>query len=56
MGTRRVDFFVEEVVLVELKAVSRLDNSHLVQGRNYLEVFGLEVGLLVNFGATRFGV
>ena len=53
VGTRRVDFFVEEVVLVELKAVSRLDNSHLAQGLNYLEAFRLEVGLLVNFGATR---
>ena len=53
VGTRRVDFFVEEVVLVELKAVSRLDNSHLAQGLNYLEAFRLEVGLLVNFGSTR---
>ena len=50
VGTRRVDFFVEEVVLVELKAVSELDDVHLVQVRNYLEVFGLEVGLLSNFG------
>ena len=51
VGTRRVDFFVEGVVLVELKAVSRLDDLHLVQLRNYLQVFGLEVGLLLNFGA-----
>lgn len=50
VGTRRVDFFVEEVVLVELKAVSELDDSHLAQGINYLEAFGLEVGLLLNFG------
>ena len=51
VGTRRVDFFVEGVVLVELKAVSMLDDLHLVQLRNYLQVFGLEVGLLLNFGA-----
>ena len=50
IGTRRVDFLVEEVVLVELKALSALDNSHMTQVRNYLEVFELEVGLLVNFG------
>ena len=37
-------FFVEEVVLLELKAVSALDNVHLVQLRNYLQVFRLEVG------------
>ena len=51
VGTRRVDFFVEGVVLVELKAVSvPLDRLHVVQVRNYLEVFGLDVGLLLNFG------
>ena len=55
VGTRRVDFFVEEVVVVELKAVSALDDSHLAQSINYLEVFGLEVGLMVNFGSKRFG-
>ena len=51
MGTRRVDFLVDGVVLVELKAVSELDNVHLVQLKNYLEV-----GLLLNFGASEFGV
>ena len=33
--------------------VSELDDSHLVQVRNYLQVFGLEVGLLLNFAAER---
>ena len=42
VGTRRVDFFVEGVVLVELKAVSVLDDLHLVQLRNYLA--GVRVG------------
>ena len=53
VGTRRVDFFVEEVVLVELKAISELEHVHLAQGLNYLEAFGLEVGLLINFGGTK---
>ena len=52
VGTRRVDFLVEEKILVELKAVIRLENVHLAQGINYLEAFDLEVGLLINFGAT----
>ena len=56
VGTRRVDFFVEEVVLVALKAVSVLDDLHVVQVRNYLEVFGLEVGLLLNFGSRSLEV
>lgn len=51
VGLRRVDFFVEEKVMVELKAVSALDDLHLAQAINYLEAYGLEVGLLINFGA-----
>src|SRR5579885_3402773 len=44
IGKRRVDFLVDEKVLVELKAVSTLENSHLNQVLNYLEAFRLEVG------------
>jgi GxxExxY protein len=50
IGTRRVDFFVEETVSVEIKAVSHMDDNNLAQGLNYLEVYNLEVGLLINFG------
>lgn len=53
VGRRRVDFLVENRVLVELKAVSELDDRHLAQGINYLEAFRLEVGLLINFGGKR---
>ena len=51
IGTRRVDFLVEGVVSVELKAIIQLDDVHLAQAINYLEAFDLEVGLLINFGA-----
>ena len=51
IGTRRVDFLVEEVVSVELKAITKLDDVHLAQAINYLEAYDLEVGLLINFGA-----
>jgi GxxExxY protein len=50
IGTRRVDFYVEDKVSVELKAISQLDDAHLAQGLNYLEAYNLEVGLLINFG------
>jgi GxxExxY protein len=50
IGTRRVDFLVEEKVLVELKAVSELDNNHMNQIMNYLQAYQLEIGLLINFG------
>jgi GxxExxY protein len=51
IGTRRVDFFVEKNIMVELKAVSKLDDLHLAQALNYLEAYNLPVGLLINFGS-----
>jgi GxxExxY protein len=51
IGTRRADFFVEGKVMVELKALTALEDVHLAQALNYLEAYGLEVGLLINFGA-----
>ena len=51
IGTRRVDFFVEDKVMVEIKAVIQLEDVHLAQAINYLEAYGLEIGLLINFGA-----
>lgn len=51
IGTRRVDFLVEGVVSVELKALTLLKDVHLAQAINYLEAYDLEIGLLINFGA-----
>lgn len=51
IGTRRPDFVVEGKVLVELKALTKLEDVHLVQALNYLKAYRLEVGLLINFGA-----
>ena len=53
VGTRRVDFLVDEKVVVELKAIGELEKVHLAQAINYLEAFRLEVGLLLNFGAAK---
>ena len=50
IGKRRVDFLVENVVSVELKALTELEDVHLAQAINYLEAYDLEVGLLINFG------
>ncbi len=51
VGTRRVDFLVENKVLVELKAIIKLEDVHLAQALNYLEAFKLDTGLLINFGS-----
>ena len=51
IGTRRVDFFVEDKVMVELKALMALEDVHLAQAMNYLEAYNMEIGLLINFGS-----
>lgn len=51
IGTRRVDFLIEGIVSVELKAIAKLEDVHLAQAINYLEAYDLEIGLLINFGA-----
>jgi GxxExxY protein len=51
IGSRRVDFFVENSVMVEIKAVIKLEDVHLAQAINYLEAYNLEIGLLINFGS-----
>ena len=50
IGTRRVDFLVEGIVSVELKAITKLEDVHFAQAINYLEAYNLEIGLLINFG------
>jgi GxxExxY protein len=52
VGERRVDFLVEKKISVEIKAQAQLNNINLAQGKNYLEAYNLEVGLLINFGGN----
>lgn len=51
IGTRRVDFFVEEEIMLELKAVINLEDAHMAQAINYLEAYNMKTGLLINFGS-----
>jgi len=53
IGTRRVDFFVNEKIMVELKAIIQLEDVHLAQAKNYLEAYNIQIGLLLNFGSKR---
>lgn len=53
IGTRRVDFFIEDKIMLEIKAVIKLEDVHLAQAINYLEAYNLEIGLLINFGARK---
>lgn len=51
VGTRRVDFFVANCIMLEIKAVILLEDVHLAQAKNYLEAYNIGTGLLINFGA-----
>jgi GxxExxY protein len=51
IGTRRVDFFVEDRVMVEIKAIEKLEGTHKAQAINYCEAYNIADGLLINFGA-----
>ena len=50
IGSLRVNFFVEEKVMAEIKAIIELEDVHLAQAINYLEAYNLEIGLLLNLG------
>jgi GxxExxY protein len=51
VGRRRVDFIIENEIIVEIKAITTLENHHQAQAINYLETHQLQVGLLINFGS-----
>ncbi|MEO5564572.1 MAG: GxxExxY protein [Chitinophagaceae bacterium] len=51
IGNRRLDFLIDNKVLLELKATSEMENKDYNQIINYLRVFRMEVGLLLNFGS-----
>ena len=51
VGMRRADFIVENKIVAELKAMSDLEDIHLIQAKNYLSAYQFEKGLLINFGA-----
>lgn len=48
--TRRVDFLVDDDIMVELKAITEIEEVNKAQLINYLEAYKVRVGLLINFG------
>ena len=51
IGLRRVDFWVEDIISLEIKAKTELDNTHLAHAINYIEASNTIAGLLINSGA-----
>lgn len=53
IGTRRVDFLINGLISLELKALIKTEPVHFAQAINYLEAYNLELGLLINFGTVK---
>lgn len=56
VGKYIADLFVEDSVIVEIKAISGLDQSQIAQCLNYLKATNIKVGLLINFGKPRIEI
>ena len=50
VGEFKTDIIVEDKVIIEIKAVTKIMPQHEAQLINYLKATGVKVGLLVNFG------
>lgn len=52
VGSRRANFVVENQLVLELKALTELENVHLAQAKNYTVAYDFPKGLLINFGGA----
>ncbi|HEY9260251.1 GxxExxY protein [Chitinophaga sp.] len=50
VGGHRADFIVENVISVELKALTMTEQVHISQAKSYLKAYNVNIGLLINFG------
>ena len=53
VGTHQVDFYVEDKIMGDVKAILNIEEVHLAQAINNVEAYNMEVGLLLNFGSKR---
>ncbi|NWJ96036.1 MAG: GxxExxY protein [Chloroflexi bacterium] len=56
VGSYAADIFVNDSIILELKAAKEIDVSHEAQLLNYLKATGLHLGLILNFGTPRLGI
>ena len=56
IGDYRADFVVADRIVLELKAVAKLQPAHLAQALNYLAGTGLRLAILINFGAAKLEI
>lgn len=53
VGLHRIDLFVNDDVVVELKTVEEISKAHYAQTRSYMHAIGTRLGLLINFSGSK---
>ena len=56
LGSQRIDFLIEDEIIIELKAVSGLNDIHLAQMLSYLKTIDKRVGLILNFAKPKLEI
>jgi GxxExxY protein len=56
LGYQRIDFLVNDKVIVEMKSVGELNNIHVAQMLSYLKTTNKKVGLILNFAEVKLGI
>ena len=56
IGEQRIDFLVENEVILELKAVEYIGKIHLAQMLSYLKILDKRIGLILNFANTKLEI
>ena len=56
VGNYVTDVIVEDIIILELKALKNIENIHLAQCQNYLKATGIKLGLIINFGEEKVKV
>lgn len=56
VGDHRLDLLVDGKIVVELKSVSHILETHLAYTRSYMVATGMQIGLLINFGKPKLDI
>lgn len=56
IGKKKLDFIVEDKVIVELKKIDAIDKVHIAQVVSYLKTLNLNVALILNFGKSKLEI
>jgi len=56
IGKKKLDFVVENKIVIELKKIDAIDKVHVAQVVSYLKTLGLDIGLILNFGRSKLEI